>query len=226
MASSAGDIRKQSLRNRRSLVVFAGSVLFVVTTVSATALPLETGSGDSPAESARWDITEPSNSAMDFTFAERTSLAAEHAPGAANYNFRDSNDIRLSGYQTKTFTSAPGSSVTVGLQNFALAGHSTLSLVGDEASIFMINVTKQFSLADSAKIVLSGGVQWNHVFFNVLGKGHAISIAGKSSLSGILAGSMRLVQLRGKAVVYGQVFAGKLVSRQAAQVITPPIVSQ
>jgi len=135
-----------------------------------------------------------------------------------------SNEIRLRGYQQSVIASAPGSTVTLDLQNIVLSGHSTLTLLGDATATFVLNVTNQFSLAQSAKIVLSGGLQWNQVFFNVLGTGN-VSIAGKSALFGTLTAPQRTVRLAGHALVYGTISAQRVIFRQAAQVITPPIVS-
>ena len=136
------------------------------------------------------------------------------------------NDIRLSGYQNFSLTGAPGSTVSLDLQNFILSGHSTLSLLGSSTTTFIFNVSKQFSLPQSGRIVLSGDVQWNHVFFNVLGSGSAVSLSGKSGLFGILTASQRTVRMNGHAIVYGRAFASKLIIRQAAQIIAPPIVSE
>ena len=137
-----------------------------------------------------------------------------------------SSNISLSGYQTKTLSSPPGQTITFNLQNFTLTSHSTLTLFGDSTGTFILNVTQQFSLAGKGRIVLSGGIQWNHVFFNVLGNGSTVSLNGKIALSGTLTASQRTVRMTGPAIVYGKVFARQLIIRQAAQIITPPVVSQ
>jgi len=137
-----------------------------------------------------------------------------------------SSDISLSGYQTKTLSCPPGQTITFNLQTFALTGHSTLTLFGDSTATFIFNVTQQFSLAGSGRIVLSGGIQWNHVLFNVLGTGSPITLSGKSSLIGTLTATQRTVKLSGHAIVYGKALTQKVVFRQAAQIITPPVVSQ
>ena len=43
-----------------------------------------------------------------------------------------------------------------------------------EPRTLLINIAKQFSLSNNAKIVLSGGVQRNDVFFNVVGQGEPV----------------------------------------------------
>jgi hypothetical protein len=134
--------------------------------------------------------------------------------------------ILLSGHQTQIVSSAPGSTVTLNLQNFILSGHSTLTLLGDATTTFVINVTNQFSLVQNAKVLLSGGLQWSHVFFNVLGTGSSVWLGGKSRLFGTLTANQRTVRLNGHSIVYGAVLAQGLLIRQAAQIIPLPIVSQ
>jgi hypothetical protein len=237
MASFGYQAWMSSLRKCGVLLAFAGPIFFGVTTVSASSVPAETESSNSRKE-FRGGETSADLSGLrrdggefadpDNAMASLPEFAApnENNGGTTAFNFATSNDIRLSGYQNKTFTSPPGSTITVNLQNFVLSGHSSLSLVGSAISTFIINVTGQFSLSGSAQIVLSGGVQWNHVFFNVLGTGSAVSLSGKSGLVGTLTASQRIVRLTDHAIVYGQIFANRLVIRQAARVINPPPVSQ
>lgn len=148
--------------------------------------------------------------------------------GGSSFQFAaiPSNDIRLTGYQSTTLAAAPGSTVTLDLQNFLLSGHSTLNLFGDATASFVINVAGKFSLAQSGKILLAGGLQWNRVFFNVLGTGSVITLSGNSILSGQLTASQRIVRLSGHALVYGSLSARQVLLRQSAQVVLPPIVSQ
>lgn len=135
------------------------------------------------------------------------------------------NDIRLRGHQNTVLTGAPGSTVSVNLSNFVLRGHSTLTLLGSSTTMFVLNITRHFSLMQSAKIVLAGNLQWNQIMFNVLGAGTAVSLSGKSNLSGILTANQRTVLLSGHALVSGLISAQRTVIRQAAQIVTPPIVS-
>lgn len=158
----------------------------------------------------------------------RQRISSPTGRGGSSFAFDSigSNDLRLGGYQQTTFAAQSGATVTLNLQNFALTGHSTLSLFGDATSTFVINVTNQFSLAQRSRILLSGGIQWDHVFFNVLGTGRVVSLNGKSILSGTLTAAQRTLWISGHAIAYGEVSADKIIFRQAAQVIIPPIVSQ
>jgi len=135
------------------------------------------------------------------------------------------DDLRLSKNDTLTLTGAPGETVTLNLGDFTMKGRSTLTLEGTATTTFIINVTRQFSLTGSARVVLSGGLQWNQVFFNVLGPGTRVSLSGHTSLFGTITAPERTVLLSGQAIVYGKVFANKITIRNRAQIITPPVTS-
>lgn len=188
---------------------------FVVGTQFRDAKP-STESSDLPLTDGEYtDLSNASRSLEQFgTNAEGSGSSALSFP-----------DIRLTGYQSQTVASAPGSTVTLNLQNFTLSGHSTLTLLGDATSTFIINVTNQFSLTQSAKVLLSGGLQWDHVFFNVLGPGATVILSGKSILVGSLTASERKVRLDGSAMIYGAVAGRQVVIRQGAQIIPLPVVS-
>ena len=220
----------------RFLLAIAGSILIVVATPGAHAVQLQVERAEDRlalghnARSA--DLTDPQFSAQlaeganpDLSFRDFGG-ANESSRVSVAASLPAPNAIRLSGYQNYSLTGAPGSTVSLDLQNFILSGHSTLSFLGSSTTMFVLNVSKQFSLSQSAKIVLSGDVQWNHVFFNVLGNRSAVSLSGKSGLFGILTASQRTVRMNGHAIVYGRAFASKLIIRQAAQIIAPPIVSE
>jgi len=134
-------------------------------------------------------------------------------------------NIRLDEYQNVTLSGAPGETVTLNLRNFVLRDRATLTLAGTATTSFVINVTKQFSLSGMSKIILSGGVQWNNVFFNVLGSGSTVSLSGKVSLTGTLTATRRVVRLRGQTVVDGKVIARKVLLGNNAQIVTPPVTS-
>ena len=133
--------------------------------------------------------------------------------------------ISLENHQNVTVSGAPGETVTLDLQNFIMTGHSTFTLEGTATTMFVINVTKQFSLSGSARVVLSGGVRWDHVFFNVLGRGSVVSLNGIAKPYGTLTASQRTVKMFGHSIVYGAVVANRVILRGAAQIIPPPIVS-
>ena len=130
--------------------------------------------------------------------------------GSAMSGLGSSASIRLGGSQNVSIPGAPGQTVTLNLRNFVLAGQSTFTLQGTATTSFIINVTRQFSLSGSSRIILSGGVRWDHVFFNVLGRGSVVSIRNRAQLYGTLRARQRTVRLDDYSIVYGAVTARKI----------------
>jgi hypothetical protein len=132
--------------------------------------------------------------------------------------------IILGGSQNVSILGAPGQTVTLNLQNFVMAGQSTFTLQGTATTSFIINVRKQFSLSGSSRIILSG-VPWDHVFFNVLGRGSVVSIRNRAQLYGTLTARRRTVRLDDYSIVYGAVTARKILVTDSSRIIPPSIVS-
>lgn len=225
---------KRHLDMSRFLLGIAAFILIGLTTPRASAVQLQLerfqtpftgGQNETPDVFNNWSFSTEPQGSLPTDFGLRDLAAADESRRASFNIGAAPNDIRLAGYQSQVISSAFGSTVTVNLQNFSLSGHSTLTLLGDSTSTFIINVTNQFSLTQNAKVLLSGGLQWNHVFFNILGTGPTVSLGGKSILVGTLTASQRKVVLSGHAVLYGVVSAQRTLIRQAAQIVTPPIVS-
>jgi len=120
---------------------------------------------------------------------------------------------------------APGTNVVLKLSNFQRIG-GTFTLQGTSTNNFIINVSSAFSLSGSAKIVLSGGVTWDNVLFNVHGTGSDVQLNGNTSLEGILMATKRKVGLSNMALVKGEIIANKISLSGSAQVIHPPVTSQ
>ncbi len=131
--------------------------------------------------------------------------------------------IKLDQNETVTLSGAPGQTVVLNLQSFVLSDHAILTLEGTATTTFIINVQRRFSLSENAKVTLAGGLQWNHVFFNVIGRGPVVSLRGHSILEGILTAQNRTVRLRGDVEVIGEVFAKKLRVEGNAKIIQPPV---
>jgi hypothetical protein len=136
-----------------------------------------------------------------------------------------SSSISLRGNQSSSIVGAPGETVTLDIRNFVLTGHSTLTLQGTATTSFIINVTKQFSLSGRSRIILSGGLRWDHVFFNVLRRGSVVSLSGNAQLYGTLTALQRTVKMGGHSVVYGAVTAKRILLTGAARIIPPSIAS-
>jgi hypothetical protein len=134
-------------------------------------------------------------------------------------------NVGLHSQQNLALSGGPGETVSLDLQSFVLRDEATLTLEGTTTTSFVMNVSKQFSLSGSSRIVLTGGLRWNHVFFNVLGVGRAVSLKGAVTLVGILTADQRTVQMRGHAFVYGSIAARRLAINGAAQIVPPPVAS-
>lgn len=124
-----------------------------------------------------------------------------------------------------SMTISGSGTVVLKLTDFVLKGNDTLTLEGTAGTAFVINVSRQFSLSGNAQIVLSGGVQWDDVLFNVRGKGSAVSLNGKVSLQGILLANHRTVNLHGHSTVMGEVIANQIKLNDNSQIIHPPTAS-
>jgi hypothetical protein len=151
-------------------------------------------------------------------------VLAIHA-SALSGGLGSSGSIILGGDENTSILGAPGETVTLNIRNFVLTGHSTLTLQGTATTSFIINVTKQFSLSGHSRIILSGGLRWDHVFFNVLGRGRAVSLRGRAQLYGTLTALQRTVKMDDHSVVYGAVIARRILLTDAARIIRPPIAS-
>ena len=168
---------------------------------------------------------------QDSVLDNDVKLATITSRHAANLtaNFGTKN-IQLNSNTNFTITGAPGATVVLKLGTFTLKDASTLTLQGTAGTTFIINVRKQFALSGNAKIVLSGGLEWNDVLFNVTGKKGTVSLSGNPSLSGILMATRRTVQLFGTASITGEVIANRVslsksISGGNVTIGHPPIVS-
>lgn len=138
---------------------------------------------------------------------------------------QDPANMSLRGNQSFTMSGAPGETVTLDLKNFSLTGAATFVLQGAAITDFIINVTKSFSLAQDARIVLSGGVLWSNVLFNVIGSHNTASLSGQAFFTGMLVANERTVRLTNHATIFGSLKARRIVILNSAQVITPPVIS-
>lgn len=132
--------------------------------------------------------------------------------------------INLSGGQNLTLNGAPGQTVVLKLQDFIITS-GTLTLQGTASTNFVINVSRQFSMTDHSQIILSGGVTWDSVLFNVRGTGTNVMLAGQSTLRGVLMANYRTVDMSGGSLVLGSVIADKIKMSGSAQINRPPISS-
>jgi Flp pilus assembly protein TadG len=145
-------------------------------------------------------------------YQESLQLAAQPAnnPSPA-YNFTTINTS-----QNMTITGT--GHVVLNLTDFVLSSSATLTLQGTTpTTTFVFNVSNQFSLTGSARIVLSGITPFN-VVYNVLGTGNA-SVGGTSQLKGILLANRRDVTLSSQSITTGEVVGNKVTISGGAQLI-------
>ena len=114
--------------------------------------------------------------------------------------------------------------VVLNLMTFALSGDAVFTLQGTATTKFIINVTKQFSLADNAQINLSG-VQWSDAIFNIRGPGKPVVLSGNAILAGVLVANDRTVRLEDNSAVNGAVTAGRLTLKGLGQGSPPAVTS-
>ena len=155
----------------------------------------------------------------------RSAMAASNRAAFLTPNFATPTSLSLGGQDNFTVTGGPGQNVVLSLNNFRFTGNSTFTLQGTATTTFIINVSKQFALSANSAIVLSGGVQWNDVLFNITGSGRNVSLSGNSSLTGIVMAPNRMVRLSGNARITGEVIAGRVTLSGSASITHPPIVS-
>jgi hypothetical protein len=115
----------------------------------------------------------------------------------------------------------PGNSTVLNLTTLNLGGHSTLTLNGTATDNFIINVSSMFSLGTQSRIVLTGGLAWNDVLFNVTGTGSTVSLGAQSELNGILMANKRTVNLGAGSLVRGEVISDNLAMSGGAQIVSP-----
>jgi len=119
----------------------------------------------------------------------------------------------------------PGNSTVLNLNSIVLGNQSTLTLNGTATDVFILNVSNQFSLTSQSKIVLTGGLSWDDVLFNIKGNGSDITLDGQSTLNGILMANKRTVSLTGGSLVAGEVIANKIKLSGSSRIVNPSVAS-
>jgi hypothetical protein len=119
----------------------------------------------------------------------------------------------------------PGNSTVLNLNSIVLGNSATLTLVGTAVDNFILNVSNQFSLTAQSKIVLSGGLTWDDVLFNIKGTGTDVVLDGQSTLNGILMANKRTVSLSGGSNLYGEGIANKIKLSGSSRIINLSVAS-
>jgi hypothetical protein len=119
----------------------------------------------------------------------------------------------------------PGNSTVLNLTTLSLGSQQTLTINGSANDVFIFNISQTFLLGAQAQIVLTGGLAWDDVLFNVRGKGGTVSLGAQSTLNGILMANHRAVSMAGGSTVRGEVISDSLGMVGGSQIIRPPITS-
>lgn len=168
---------------------------------------------------------DPSSDAQLTNGVNEATLTSNDAYGRpVTPTYATLTNIQLSGNQNFTISGAPFETVVLKLQNLTITS-GTLTLAGSITTNFVINVTNQFSLTNHAQIILSGGVTWDNVLFNVRGTGTPVTLDGQSILRGVLMANNRTVSNAGGSLVYGEVVANKITLSGSAVIQHPAITS-
>jgi len=110
------------------------------------------------------------------------------------------------------------------LRNLVING-GTLTLEATAGTEITINVENRFSLLNSAKIVLSGGLEAADVTFNIIGRGSAAKIRWDSMLTGSINAFKRTVRVSEDSLVTGWVYAKRTRLLTGGRIIPPNVVS-
>ena len=165
-----------------------------------------------------------SDSILDNGVNEANSSSAHAATFASSFAYSGLTSITSSMTLSAQHDRA-GNSTVLNLTDLVLTSGSILTLQGTASDVYIINVSRSFSLTSQSRIVLSGGIAWNNVLFNVKGSGSDVTLDGQSSLMGILMANARTVRNAGGSIVYGEVIANKIKLSGSAQIIHPPVSS-
>jgi hypothetical protein len=154
--------------------------------------------------------------ALDAQTASDNAWALPVTPAYASLT-----NVNLSGGQNITITGS--GQVVLKLSNFIISS-GTFTLAGNAGTNYVINVSNQFSLSNSAKIILGAGISPTNVLFNIRGTGTQVTLSGSSTFNGVLLATKRSVALSGATQVNGEVIANSVnIAGQARiiQAVTP-----
>ena len=127
-------------------------------------------------------------------------------------------NVDISSHNSITITGS--GCVVLKLTNFVISGSGSFTLEGTAGTAFIINVSKQFSLSGSARIVLGAGINPQDVLFNIRGTGSQVSLSGSAEFKGILLATKRNVMISGNASVRGTVIVNSVVISGNGSVVT------
>lgn len=191
----------------------------------------ETHSGSSVIGGTRFSSTSINSSLNGGVTSLRnvSTSAAGLAPTSGS-----PTTLNLSGNTSRSFDNTPFSGKYVmRLTDLVMGGNSTLTLNGASGSAFVINISNNFNLSSTSKIVLTGGLTASDVLFNVTGGNSNFSLSGNAVLNGTLlaynsvsGGTQRTLTVGGNASVTGQVIANKVIVNGNGKISKPKKISK
>jgi hypothetical protein len=175
--------------------------------------------GDAPGNGPKHH-NAASNPILDNCVTEAENMSRQAAGFASSFAYSGITKITSS-----TALNSQGSLTVLNLTDLVLTGRSTLTLRGSAADNVIINVSGNFSLTAQSKIVLTGGLAWDDVLFNIKGTGNDVTLDGQSTVTGIIMANQRTMSAAGASIVYGEVIANRIKLAGSSQIIHPPITS-
>ena len=132
-------------------------------------------------------------------------------------NFRSSHggNWNISGYGC----------VVLHLGNFMMTG-GTFTLTGTATDAIIINLTGTLTLTGNTTFVLSGGLTWDSILFNIVGSGGDVQISGQAFMQGIILATQRRVVVNGSRGVFGEVIANRVRLTGSGRIVNPSVQSQ
>jgi hypothetical protein len=110
------------------------------------------------------------------------------------------------------------------LQDFVIQG-GTFTLQGTMTQSIIINVNHDFVMNGGANVVLSGGLKWDNVLFNIHGTGNVVSFDQNANLTGYVWAPKRHVRIKGGSIINGSVVGEEIELASLGQIRHPSVVS-
>ena len=115
--------------------------------------------------------------------------------------------------------------VVLHLSTFTMTG-GTFTLTGTATDAIIINLTGTLTLLGNTTFVLSGGLTWDSVLFNIVGNGNDVQISGQAFMQGIILATQRRVVIDGSRGVFGEVIANRMRLNGSGRIVNPAVQSQ
>jgi hypothetical protein len=166
-----------------------------------------------------------SDAILNNSVNEATATSTHAASFTSSFAYAGLTNITSSMTLTANPNPLANGATVLNLNSIVLGNHATLTLVGTATDNFVLNVSNQFSLTAQSQIVLTGGLSWDDVLFNIKGTGTDVTIDGQSTINGILMANRRTVSLSGASLVAGEVISNKIKLSGSSRIVNPSVAS-